>query len=203
MVGKRVTASPGRWSASGRVTYRYQWYRCDTMGGRCTMLRGVTGRSRALSGNDVGHTLSLAVRATDSAGSTTAYASLIGPVGGAAPLLVSTVQPAIFGAAEQGGTVKVDTGSWRPRPASFSYQWARCNGKGRSCAPISGATADSHEVGADDLGHTLVAIVQARSGATSQAVFSAATLPVGALSPSPPCTRPRRAGPRLHRSSPR
>jgi hypothetical protein len=131
----------------------------------------------------VGHTLSLAVRATDSVGTTTGYAGLIGPVGGAAPLLVSTVQPAISGAAGQGTTVKVGTGTWRPRPMSFSYQWARCDGKGRSCAPISGATLDSHEVGADDLGHTLVAIVQARSGATLQAVFSAATGRIGAPVP--------------------
>ena len=37
------------------------------------------------------------------------------------------------------------------------------------------ATADSYTVGADDLGHVLAAIVQARSGTTTQAVFSLAT----------------------------
>ena len=60
-------------------------------------------------------------------------------------------------------------------PESFSYQWARCTDDGRACAPIEGATAETHVVGAPDLGHALVAIVQARSGATSQAVFSVAT----------------------------
>ena len=63
-------------------------------------------------------------------------------------------------------------------PESFSYQWARCNRVGRTCAPIEGATAETHEVDARDVGHALVAIVQARSGTTSQAVFSVATAPV-------------------------
>ena len=50
-----------------------------------------------------------------------------------------------------------------PVPESFSYQWARCSRAGRACAPIEGATAETYEVGAADLGHALVAIVQARS----------------------------------------
>ena len=160
-------------------------------------LRGITKRSHLLGENDVGHTLGLAVRATDSRGSTTAVSRLIGPVGGAPPLLASTVQPTVSGEAVQGSTLKVEPGTWRPVPESFSYQWARCNASGRACAPIEGATAETHVVGAGDLGHALVAIVQARSGATSQAVFSVATAPVvagagadetvtGPLSSAPP-----------------
>ena len=62
----------------------------------------------------------------------------------------------------QGSTLKVDPGKWNPVPKSFSYQWARCSDAGRACAPIEGATAETHVVAPGDLGHALVAIVQAR-----------------------------------------
>ena len=142
--------------------------------------------------NDVGHTLGLAVRATDSRGSTTAVSNLIGPIGGAPPLLVSTAQPTISGDAVQGSMLKVEAGTWSPVPESFSYQWARCSRAGRACAPIKGATAETYEVGDRDLGHALVAIVQARSGATSQAVFSVATAPAVAGAGVAPAPSPRR-----------
>jgi hypothetical protein len=173
--GARLFGVKGSWSGSGKVEYRYQWFRCDQMGAHCAALRGVTKRSHLLGENDVGHTLGLAVRATDSRGSTTAVSRLIGPIGGAPPLLVSTAQPTVSGEAVPGSTLKLETGTWSPVPESFSYQWARCTGAGRRCAPIQGATAETYMVGARDLGHTLVAIVQGRSGTTSQAVFSVAT----------------------------
>ena len=94
----------------------------------------------------------------------------------------------------QGSVLKVVPGTWSPVPESFSYQWARCTRAGRVCAPIKGETAETHAVGAGDLGRALVAIVQARSGTTSQAVFSVATGAVvagaedvaGPLSSAPP-----------------
>lgn len=175
--GERLYGAKGSWSGSGKLAFRYQWFRCDQMGARCTSLRGATKRRRLLGAEDVGHTLGLTVRATDSRGSTMAASKLIGPIGGAPPLLSSTTQPTITGAAVQGSVLKVAPGTWRPVPKSFTYQWARCSAVGRACAPIPGETAESHTVGAPDLGHALVAIVQARSGPTSQAAFSVATAP--------------------------
>ena len=46
---------------------------------------------------------------------------------------------------------------------------------------IAGATAETHEIAAPDLGHRLLAIVQARSNASVRAVFSHATAPAAAL----------------------
>jgi hypothetical protein len=190
--GSRLVAWRGSWSGSGTIRYAYQWFRCDTMGGHCTALRGVTGRSRRLAVNDVGHTLSLAVHASNAGGSTTAYASLVGPIGGRPPLLVAKVQPAVVGGAVPGRTIHVRTGVWTPRPTSFSYQWARCNRQGRLCEPIGGANAEAYAVGAGDLGHMLVAIVQAKSDTTSRAVFSLAKPAAAAASPvtRPHGTRP-------------
>ena len=89
----------------------------------------------------------------------------------------------------KGRTLKVDPGKWNPVPQSFSYQWARCSDSGRACAPIEGATAATHVVEQGDLGHALVAIVQARAGAVSQAVFSVATAPVGGSTSARPRAR--------------
>ncbi len=186
--GSRVIASPGAWSGTGKLTLTYEWSRCDSMGSHCGVLRGVTTRGRLLGPNDVGHTLSLAVRATDSSGSAVAYASLVGPVGGTPAALAPTAQPIVSGDAVLGQTIRVDAGRWKPSPSAFSYQWARCNIEGRLCEPIHGATADTHEVDDGDLGHALVAIVQARSGSASRAVFSVGTSTAvasrGAVGPS-------------------
>ena len=183
--GGRLTVSP----PAGDARYAYRWYRCDTMGGRCTILRGATSGHRRLGAGDVGHTLGLVLRATGAPRAGAAYASLIGPIGGAPARLVSRAQPVVSGAAMEGGSVHVDTGRWKPQPASFAYQWLRCDRNGRSCAPIRGATAADHAVLGADIGHTLVAIVQARARADSQAVFSTATATVlpahGVAGPSP------------------
>ena len=176
--GSRLTATPGSWHGSGTIRYVYRWYRCDTMGGHCSPLRGATGAQHTLSANDVGHTLGLNVRAADSTGSTNGYASLIGPVAGAPSPLRSIVQPAISGTAVLGGSIQVDSGTWSEAPKSFTYQWVRCNANGRACAPIAGDNTASHAVVRRDVAHALVAIVQARSDTTSRAVLSLATTPV-------------------------
>jgi len=171
--GTRLVVSRGTWT--GASTYAYRWYRCDTMGRHCRLLHGVTGRSHRAGANDVGHTLSAAVRASGSSGSTLAFASLVGPIAGTHPSLASLAQPIVAGKALQGSTLHVGTGRWRPKPTAFDYQWARCNAQLRLCAAIGGETHATHDIGAADLGHVLVAIVQARSGAKSRAVFSRAT----------------------------
>src|SRR3954466_15393767 len=74
--GSRLTVSPGGWVGVGRIRYAYAWYRCTTMGARGTRLHGVARGTPLLGAGDVGHTLSVAVRATDSAGTSTAYSSL-------------------------------------------------------------------------------------------------------------------------------
>ena len=142
--GSRLFVSHGSWSGAGSLRYSYAWYRCDTMGRHCRFLRGVDNRSHTLGENDVGHTLSVAVRATDSAGSTRAFASLVGPVAGTRPHIDSLAQPLIVGSPLQGRTVRVGTGRWRPKPSAFVFQWARCNAELRSCKAIRILAYDGH-----------------------------------------------------------
>jgi large repetitive protein len=191
--GSRVVVSHGSWSGGGALRYSYQWYRCDTMGRHCLLLRGVDRRAHTLGAGDVGHTLSVAVRAAGAGGSVRAFASLVGPIAGRRPHLDALTQPVVVGLVSQGATLRVGTGRWRPRPSGFVYQWARCNAELRACSAISGETANTHAIAPADLGHVLVAIVQARTGATSRAVFSTATALAAEKQATPAATKPAAA----------
>jgi len=173
--GKRLAAASGTWTSASAVSYAYQWYRCDRFGGRCSSVHGATGTGYVLTRRDVGDTIGLTVTATDASGSTSAYASLVGPVAHAKPLLESTAQPQVTGVPIAGNTLQVTTGAWSPAPTSLTYSWLRCNANGRACAPIGGAHASSYTVGGADAGHALVALVQGGFGAAAQAALSTAT----------------------------
>jgi hypothetical protein len=173
--GNRLEASVGTWTSSTPIAYAYQWFRCDAAGGHCTSVHGATAPGYALSGRDVGKTIGLTVTASDAGGSTAAYASLVGPVAHARPLLVSTAQPQVTGLAVEGKTLQVTTGAWSPVPTAVSYTWQRCNANGRLCIPIAGASSSSYTVGSADVGHALASIVQASFGTTTQWAFSSVT----------------------------
>jgi hypothetical protein len=68
--GEELTASNGTWTGGVR-TFAYQWQRCDTAGANCIDVDGATGKTYGVRGIDVDHTLRVAVKATNLAGSTT------------------------------------------------------------------------------------------------------------------------------------
>jgi hypothetical protein len=174
-VGRRLTALTGTWTGSGPIDYAFQWYRCDASGARCNAVHGATTATSPLVERDVAQTIGLTVRATDSSGTSSAYASLVGPIARQTPLLVSTVQPLVAGLAVQGKAVQASTGVWSPTPAKITYEWLRCNANGRVCGRIANASGSSYTLGAADVGHSLVALVQASFGATAQTAYSVAT----------------------------
>jgi hypothetical protein len=173
VVGQRLTALRGTWSGSATISYHYQWYRCDPNAGHCSSVHGATGPSYRLVAADATHTIGLTVKATDSSGTASAYASVVGLVAPATAAFVSTVQPALSGTVQQGHTLQVDNGAWSKSPTSFGYSWSRCNQNGRICAPITGATAASYAVTAADEGHALVVLVTASAGSATAAALSA------------------------------
>ena len=63
-------------------------------------------------------------------------------------------------------------GTWSPSPTSVTYAWHRCNANGRICMPIQGANASVYPVTPLDSGHTLNALVTAKSAGGTQAAFS-------------------------------
>jgi hypothetical protein len=173
--GGQLTGSAGTWSGSGTISYAYQWYRCDPTGAHCLSIHGATKPTYTQVAKDVAHTLGLTVKATDAGGTTTAYASLVGPVAAATAALVSTVQPTLSGTPAAGQTLQVTAGTWSQTPTALAYQWQRCNANGRLCASIAGATAATYTVTAPDAGHALLAIVQATAAGITQPTISVGT----------------------------
>ncbi len=174
--GSRLTGTAGTWGGSGTITYAYQWYRCDRNGAHCSSVHGATKGSYTLVASDVGKTIGLTVRATDSTGTTPAYASLAGLVAAKAAKLAATAQPTLAGNAAVNQALTVTPGTWSAAtPPTFAYAWLRCNANGRLCTAIAAATAASYTATADDAGHTIVATITATVGTTSQAVLTVAS----------------------------
>jgi hypothetical protein len=174
--GSRLTATAGTWAGSGTITYAYQWYRCSPTGSRCNSVHGATKGTYTLVAADVGQTIALTVRATDSTGTTPAYASLAGLVAAKTATLAATAQPTLTGAVTVGQVLTVTPGTWSgAAPPTFTYAWLRCNANGRLCAPITGVTAASYTLTADDSGHTIVATVNATAGTAGHAVLTVAS----------------------------
>jgi hypothetical protein len=173
--GKLLTGLSGTWAGFSNIDYRFQWYRCNAAGAACHSVRGAVSPTYMLGDKDVGQTVGLAVRATDTTGTATEYSSLVGPIAPRRPLLESTAQPVVAGPPVQGKTVQVTTGTWSPVPSKLSYRWERCNPNGRTCAAIPNATGISYAIASADVGHALLAVVRASNGSTIQNTFSTAT----------------------------
>jgi hypothetical protein len=172
VVGKQLTGLAGTWTGSGTITYAYQWYRCDPAGAHCKSIHGSTKATYTEVAKDLGNTLGLTVRATDTSGTNSAYASLIGPIAAKSSPFYATAQPTISGTPGPGQTLQASTGSWSQPPTAYNYRWERCNANGRLCALIPSVTAAAYTVTASDSGHTLVALVQATAGALTQPIVS-------------------------------
>jgi hypothetical protein len=170
--GGKLTATAGTWTGSGTITYTYQWYRCDGAGAHCSSIHGATTGTYKLVARDVSHTMALTVTAKDTVGKANAYGSLVGPVAPAGASLIATTQPTVSGSGATGKPVSVSSGTWSPVATAYSYAWQRCNGNGRICVPIVGATLATYTVVAADRGHQLLAIVQATFGNNSAKTFS-------------------------------
>ena len=68
-LGSTLTASTGTWTGSP-TGYTYAWSRCDATGASCAAIGGATAQTYVLAQPDVGTTLRVTVKATNSAGST-------------------------------------------------------------------------------------------------------------------------------------
>lgn len=77
--GQALTTQSGSWSGNP-TGYAYQWQRCDASGAACTTISGEAAPTYTLDAADVGATVRVVVRASNSAGSTGATSSPTGVV---------------------------------------------------------------------------------------------------------------------------
>ena len=186
-------AEHGEWAGPGSFSYAYQWERCDENGENCTDIAGETSNEYYPYTPDIGHTLRVAVTATNEKGSTTVLsaptaAATYGPPLGEGP-------PITEGYPVATGTLTVNIYNedleTAPARAWMSYQWERCNAGGSACVEISGATEPTYVATESDVGHTLRPIVTFTNAygsdletGTASSVITAAGPPVNVALPT-------------------
>jgi len=106
------------------------------------------------------------------------------PASLAAPLAIAP--PAISGSAVEGQLLTASSGSWTGSPSSYAYQWEDCNGSGKNCSDIPGATGASYQLSAGDVGHTIRVLVKASNAGGSNEASSKPTSAVTAVTAPPP-----------------
>ena len=97
---------------------------------------------------------------------------------------VNTSLPTISGTAQVGQTLTATNGTWSNAPASFAYQWLRCNGGGNSCASVANGTQQTYTLVGADAGSTMRVRVTATNADGSSSAQSAQTTVVAAATSS-------------------
>ena len=174
--GALLSATSGSWSGTEPITYTYQWQLCNELGGSCSNITGATGETLSLTAGDIGSTLQVIVKATNTTGTTTATTPITGLITGLLPK--NTALPSVSGLLQEGGLLSVASGTWTgTQPITYTYQWQLCNSAGQSCSNITGATGETLSLSPADIGSTLQVIVKATNATGS----TTATTPITGL----------------------
>jgi hypothetical protein len=184
--GRLLTASHGQWTGSP-TSYAYQWQSCDRAGGSCAAIAGANSKQYTVSSGDVGHTLRVAVTATNADGSGSVTSRQTGVVEATGSSPAPTRAPALNGAAQQGSTLTADRGSWSgTQPIRFDYTWQRCDQNGNGCVTfLAHSNTTSYTLTGSDLGHTLRLQVTAYNAKGNRSAFSKPTAVISKPAPSP------------------
>jgi hypothetical protein len=172
VVGQTLTA--GTLTPSG-ATATYQWQRSATAGGSYTDIPGQTTSTYVLTAADEGYYFRVVATGYGSySGSVTS--TYTGPVSSGSVTPLSSIGP-ISGTAQVGQTLTA--GALSPSGATATYQWQSSATSGGTYLDISGATASSYTLTADDY-NKYIKVVATGSGSYSGSVTSAYSGPVSA-----------------------
>ena len=191
-VGETLTAdTSGIADADGltSVSYSYQWIRND--GSSDSDIQNATGSSYTLVAADEGKTIKVRMSFTDDAGYGETLTSAATAAVDAAPNSPATRAPTITGTAQVGQTLTADISAIADADGlanvSYSYQWVANDGTADT--DITGATASTYTLAADDEGKTIKVRVSFTDDAGyGETLTSAATAAVDAA-PNSPATR--------------
>ena len=180
VVGDTLTAQPGSWSGANPISFAYQWNRCDSGGGSCSAISSATSETYTVQSADAGHTLRVAVTATNADG--TGGPVLSTPtdvvVKGTAP--ANTAPPQLSGTTKQGSTLTVTPGTWTgTAPITYTYEWQRCNSSGANCTPFMQGSNTTYTLTATDVGNRLQVYVTATNSIGSAKQYSNQTGVIG------------------------
>jgi sugar lactone lactonase YvrE len=172
--GAALSAGTGTWTGTPSLSYSYQWQSCNSSGGSCASISGATSSTYTLGHSDVGTTLRVVVKATNSGGSASATSEASGVVAARKPS--NTTAPSISGETKEGYALSASAGTWEGTPTfTYTYQWQSCNSSGSGCANISGGTSSTYSLTSSNVGSTLRVVVKAENSAGSANATSAAS----------------------------
>jgi hypothetical protein len=120
--GSALTAQNGTWK--GATSFAYQWQLCDDKGGQCASIGGATGSTYGVRTSDVGHTIRVAVTASNRFGSKSSTTVPTAPVATGA----TTTTPVGPGCSVAASSLKlpsrllIDRWSFSPRFVTASTQ---------------------------------------------------------------------------------
>jgi hypothetical protein len=187
VVGSTLTADAGSWSGSG-VKVSFQWERCDASGTGCGAVAGATSTSLPLGASDAGYRFRVSVTASNKNGSASAVSDPSQTVAPAPEPQPTTQPPApmssptLAGTPQEGQTLSADSGTWSgTQPLTYRYQWQQCDSNGTRCASVAGATAQSYQLTANDVGAEMRVEVTASNTSGSATAVSAPTIVVTSL----------------------
>ena len=137
--GDVLIRGQGSWRGSAPLSLAgVRWERCNPAG--CATAG--TAAKYTVQPTDTAYALRVAITVKNDAGTTTALSALTELVGGGTVVAAppqNTVPPAITGTARAGETLSASPGTWTGSPASYAYQWLRCDDSGGACAQLPGA----------------------------------------------------------------
>ena len=171
-VGQSLSTANGTWTGDPTPTYTYQWQVSDDGATGWANISGATSSTFTLTSAQAGKYLRSQVTATNVAGSATADSAATAQV--TEDPAIDT--PAIIGTTRVGETLSAVAGATAGFPApSLSYQWERSTDNGVTWANISGATAATYQLVADDSGASLRVEATATNSEGSASATSLAT----------------------------
>ena len=192
--GETLTSSTGAWDGTPTISYAREWRRCNAEGAACSPIAGAAGATYVLGAADVGHTIRVAVTASNAGGSSTTASGATGLVAAAPP--AAATGPSIAGTARDGDTLTASDGSWTgTAPVVLTRAWQRCAADATGCAPTGIASAD-YPVTTADVGSRLRVVVSAsNAGGSAQAASEPTAVVVAAGEEPPPPPPPPPAEP--------
>ena len=158
-VGETLYGDPGLWGGTG-TELSYQWEKCNATGGECADITGASGAEYELIEGDIGATLRLRVGASNELGSVTTLSRSTPVIGTASLMPANNFGPSLSGTVQSGHVLTVSPGAWTGVGSiTYAYAWERCDAYGSVCEERSGEHASSYALEAEDVGHTIRALV--------------------------------------------
>ena len=170
--GRVLTVGEGTWKGTTPFSFTYQWMRCN--GRSCEAIAGATEKSYRAQSADIGRKLRAIVTAHNGAGPASARSKPSAKVAPGSPL--NLAPPTIEGTVLPGQTLTAHNGTWvGTPPIAYTYQWLSCSSLGGGCTEIVGATEQTYQVKAEQIGDAFEVVVTATNAEGKASATSAET----------------------------